>query len=180
MWVLALQQMKDITNHPDIKPNTTMRQVVETVIKPATKGLGISYALVVNQEQPLRAKVMVSVSTLQLIVSFYIQLGYSLTLSIFYCFLNYFITYLQHAWEEPIDELIECLERSGEMGPFWVCAFSIHQNHGNNDKPTIAEQLGPNPEYGPFTTVLRQANIMIAVVTELCDIYTRLWYVQPN
>ena len=87
---------------------------------------------------------------------------------------------LQHAWEEPIWQFIESLETSGAEGPFWVCAFSIFQNHNDNVKPTIAEQLGPNPEYGPFTTVLRQVDLMLAVVTALCDIYTRLWYVQPN
>ena len=63
MWGLTLQQIKYITNHPLIEEYTTMRQVVEIAVKPATSGLGISYALLVNQEQPLRAKVMVSVST---------------------------------------------------------------------------------------------------------------------
>ena len=88
MWGLTLQQIKYITNHPNIEPDTTMREVVEIVIKPATKGLGIGYALLVNQVQPLCAKVMVSVSTLLSIVWFYIQLGHSLTLPIFYCVEN--------------------------------------------------------------------------------------------
>ena len=82
---------------------------------------------------------------------------------------------LQHAWEESIDHFITCLERSGEEGLFWVCAFSIYQNQGEDDKPTIADQLGPDPEFGPFATVLKQADVMIAAVTRLCDIYTQLW-----
>ena len=62
MWGLTLEQIKFICQHPLIKPEATMREVVEVAIKPITKGLGISYALLVNQYRPLRAKVMVSVS----------------------------------------------------------------------------------------------------------------------
>ena len=58
-----------------------------------------------------------------------------------------------------------------------MCAFSIYQSDGEGDSPTIGEQLGSDPEYGPFATVLKGADSMIAVVTEVCDIYTRLWYV---
>ena len=83
----------------------------------------------------------------------------------------------QHAWDEPIGQFCYSLERSGEEGPFWICAFAIYQNHGDDDKPTIFEQLGPDPEYGPFATVLKGADSMVAVVTETCDIYSRLWYV---
>ncbi len=60
---------------------------------------------------------------------------------------------------------------------FWVCAFSIYQSNDEEDGPTISEQLGPDPEFGPFATVLKGADSMVAVVTKICDIYTRLWYV---
>ena len=43
--------------------------------------------------------------------------------------------------------------------------------------PTIAQQLGPDPSHGPFATVLRAADVMPAVITSSCDIYTRLWRV---
>ena len=56
-----------------------------------------------------------------------------------------------------------------------MCAFAIHQS--DDHSPTIEEQLGPDPEYGPFATVLRYADSMVAIVTDVCDIYTRLWYV---
>ena len=69
------------------------------------------------------------------------------------------------------------MENSGEEGPFWVCAFAIYQSDGDGDGPTIAEQLGPKPEYGPFSIVLLVAELMIAIFTETCDIYTRSWYV---
>ena len=100
MWGITLDQIKYICNNPKVHWETTMRDVVEIVIKPATKGLGIGYSLLVNQDKPLRAKVMVSVSTLHLtmhlqsIVSFYhFQQGHFLTLSIFYCLFYVFITY---------------------------------------------------------------------------------------
>ena len=88
-----------------------------------------------------------------------------------------FIIILQHAWDEPIGQFITCLRQSGKKGPFWVCAFSIYQSDGEGDTPTIAQQLGPDPNYGPFATVLKGAESMVAVVTDKCDIYTRLWYV---
>ena len=62
MWGLTLKQIKLIRNHRSIKSDTIMRQVVELAVKSTTKGLGIGYALLVNQDKPLRAKVMVSVS----------------------------------------------------------------------------------------------------------------------
>ena len=77
----------------------------------------------------------------------------------------------QHAWEEYIGTFIECLERSGEEGLFWVCAFSIYQNQDDDDKPIIAKQFGPKPEFGPFATVLRQADLMIAALDAQCDLY---------
>ena len=48
------------------------------------------------------------------------------------------------------------------------------------DGPTIPQQLGEEPFYGPFATVLKGAKYMVAVVTSVCDIYARLWYVQLN
>ena len=92
-------------------------------------------------------------------------------------FLPSFRYQYQHAWDEPIFQFISCLEESGKEGPFWVCAFAIYQNSCDSDKPTIAEQLGPDPEFGPFATVLMDAESMIAVMTTLCEIYTRLWCV---
>lgn len=143
MWGVTLGQMEDILKkHPDITHDTLMRDVVKIVIKPATRGYGIGYGLLVNQNKPLRAKVMVS-----------------------------------HAWDEPFGNFVSCLKRSGHPGPFWVCAFSIYQSEGAGDSPTIAEQIGPDPEYGAFSTVLKGADLMLAVVTEACDTYTRLWCV---
>ena len=64
-----------------------------------------------------------------------------------------------------------------EEGPFWICALSIYQNSDSSNGVTIAEQLGSDPKFGPFATVLRCVELMLAVLTHECDIYTRLWYV---
>ena len=69
------------------------------------------------------------------------------------------------------------MKNSGKDGPFWVCSFSIYQSNGDGEFPTIGQQLGDDPEYGPFATVLKGAESMVAVVTWECDIYGRLWYV---
>merc|ERR1711935_354997 len=41
----------------------------------------------------------------------------------------------------------------------------------------MGQQLGSDPMFGPFATVLRAAMLMLAVLTHQCDIYTRLWCV---
>merc|ERR1711957_1078989 len=55
--------------------------------------------------------------------------------------------------------------------------MAIHQNDDKSKGITIGEQLGSNPETGPFATVLKSVSLMIAVVTHVCDINTRLWCV---
>ena len=84
---------------------------------------------------------------------------------------------IQHAWDQSIKQFVEAIERSKEKGPLWVCAFSIYQNNDPDKGVTIGEQLGPDLEYGPFATVLKEVDLMLAVLTEECHIYTRLWYV---
>merc|ERR1740124_604084 len=89
---------------------------------------------------------------------------------------------VSHAWDEPIKDFVEAIESSGETGPFWICAMAIHQNSETDDdyiaeEITISQQLGPDPETGPFATVLKSVSLMIAVVTHVCDINTRLWCV---
>jgi len=84
---------------------------------------------------------------------------------------------VSHAWDEPIHEFVQTIERSGEQGPFFVCALSIHQNNGECKGVTISQQLGSNPASGPFSVVLEDAVLMLAVVTSMCDIYSRLWCV---
>ena len=83
---------------------------------------------------------------------------------------------VSHAWGENYSQFLSALSESNCDGPFWVCAMAICQN---NDvaEVTIEKQLGPDPQYGPFATVLKQADSMIAIMTQSCDIYTRLWCV---
>ncbi len=80
------------------------------------------------------------------------------------------------AWGEKFEQFISALKNGGTEGPFWICALSIYQNE-DIAEVTIAEQLGPKPETGPFATVLKQVDQMVAIMTQSCDIYTRLWCV---
>ena len=73
---------------------------------------------------------------------------------------------VSHAWDETYHEFFVALKNSGFTGPFWVCALAIYQNDDIEDV-TIAKQLGPDALYGPFATVLRQADCMVAVITAL-------------
>jgi hypothetical protein len=78
-----------------------------------------------------------------------------------------------HAWGERYADFVRALKDSYCEGPFWVCAMSIYQE----DNATIAQQLGPSLEHGPFATVLKQATEMVAVFTPAADIYLRMWCV---
>jgi len=78
-----------------------------------------------------------------------------------------------HAWGESYSDFVKALKDSYCEGPFWVCAMAIYQE----DNETIARQLGPSLEHGPFATVLKQATGMIAVFTPAADIYLRMWCV---
>ncbi len=136
-WGITTAQLATVE---ETVPRTdTMHDVVAAFVKPRTAGTGTGYALLLNQEDPCRAAVMVS-----------------------------------HAWQELYHEFYVALETAGVQGPFWVCAFAIYQNE-DIDRVTISKQLGPDPLYGPFATVLRQADCMIAVVTSQVDIYARMW-----
>jgi len=146
-WGVSLEQIQTLKEHPqynqvdsDGKKNYLMREYVLSTIELLTDGTGMGWALFMNQDKPLQARVMVS-----------------------------------HAWDEPICDFVEAIERSGEEGPFWICALSMYQNNDPSKGVTIAEQLGSDPKFGPFATVLRCVDLMLAVLTHVCDIYTRLW-----
>jgi len=53
----------------------------------------------------------------------------------------------------------------------------MYQNDDESKGVTIKQQLGEHPKYGPFATVLKHVDHMMAVLTNACDIYTRLWCV---
>merc|ERR1740124_1688175 len=147
MCGISLDQLMVLKQHPlyhridkNGRSDYLMRDFV-LILKLITAGTGMGYSLLINKENPLKVKVMVS-----------------------------------HAWDEPIKDFVEAIEMSGETGPFWICAMAINQN-GDGDEITIGEQLGLDPETGPFATVLKSVSLMIAVVTHVCDINTRLWCV---
>ena len=62
MWGITLKQIQDIMEHPLIDYKTLMRDVVRLAIKPITKQARVGYVLLANQDAPLKAKIMVSVS----------------------------------------------------------------------------------------------------------------------
>ena len=64
-----------------------------------------------------------------------------------------------------------------EEDPLWVCAFSIYQSDGKADGPPIAQQLGKKSNSGPFAIVLKGPHLMIAIITDVCNIYTWLWFI---
>lgn len=141
MWGITIEQLIAVKDLDGYNESMLMYEVVEKLIKPQTKGKGIGYSLLLNSENPLRAKLMVS-----------------------------------HAWGERYDHFVRAIKDSNAKGPFWVCAMAIYQNE---DIPsvTISKQLGPSIENGPFATVLKQADGMIAVFTPSVDIYLRMWCV---
>jgi len=71
-WGVSLEQIQKMKEHPYYnrtadgtirgKKNYLMRDYVQSVIEPLTDGTGMGYALLINQENPLKARVMVSVS----------------------------------------------------------------------------------------------------------------------
>ena len=116
-------------------------------------------------------------------------------------------TMVTHAWDESFEGFVKALrdhvDRTGDQGPFWICFCAIYQNE-DGAGPSIAEQLGPSVEGGPFAAVIRslkslpplaappapsdrrsgdsalstpcaEGGIMVAVITATCDIYTRMW-----
>merc|ERR1740124_1820044 len=148
MCGISLEQLMVLKEHPlyhrtgnNGKSDYLMRDFV-SLLKLITAGTGMGYSLLINKNNPLKVKVMVS-----------------------------------HAWDEPIKDFVEAIESSGEIGPFWICAMAIHQNDDGSKGITIGEQLVPDPETGPFATVLKGVSLMIAAATHVCDINTRLWCV---
>ena len=60
MWGITLEQLLAVKELDGYNESMLMYEVVEKLIKPQTKGKGIGYALLLNSDKPLRAKIMVS------------------------------------------------------------------------------------------------------------------------
>jgi hypothetical protein len=60
MWGISLEQLLEVKDLEGYQESMLMYEVVEILIKPQTKGKGIGYALLLNGDQPLRAKCMTS------------------------------------------------------------------------------------------------------------------------
>lgn len=86
---------------------------------------------------------------------------------------------VSHGWMEKYIHFIKALEGAQldeEKTGLWVCSMAIYQCE---DIPelTIERQLGEDVNRGPFATVLKQASIMLALLTPDSNIYTRMWCV---
>lgn len=60
MWGISLEQLEAIKELDGYNTDMKMYDVVEKLIKPITNGCGMGYSLYLNQDEPLRAKQMVS------------------------------------------------------------------------------------------------------------------------
>eukprot|EP00657_Telonema_sp_P-1_P011936 TRINITY_DN7800_c0_g1_i1.p2 TRINITY_DN7800_c0_g1~~TRINITY_DN7800_c0_g1_i1.p2 ORF type:complete len:109 (-),score=34.77 TRINITY_DN7800_c0_g1_i1:123-449(-) len=60
MWGIDLEQLSQVTELEGFDEGMKMYDVVDQLVKPRTKGTGLGYALYLNQQHPLHAKVMVS------------------------------------------------------------------------------------------------------------------------
>jgi hypothetical protein len=58
-WGVTLEQIKEIKEHKRYKKSMSFYDVVKKIIKPQTKGKGVGYALMKNQKNPQKARVMV-------------------------------------------------------------------------------------------------------------------------
>lgn len=59
-WGITLEQLLEIKELQGYNEKMKMYDVVNNLIKPITKGMGMGYALLLNKEKPLRAKQMTS------------------------------------------------------------------------------------------------------------------------
>lgn len=59
-WGITLEQLEHVKNLPGYDSSMSMYEVVQTLIKPLTRGSWMGYALYLNKETPLRAKQMTS------------------------------------------------------------------------------------------------------------------------
>lgn len=83
---------------------------------------------------------------------------------------------VSHAWDEDYEDFLAALKASRIRGPYWVCAMALYQAE-DIETVTIEKQLGPSPSSGPFAAVLRDVEVMVAITTRQCNIYSRMWCV---
>lgn len=60
MWGISMEQLQFVKTDKNFDDKMSMHDVVDTIIKPKTADTGMGYAMLLNQDKPLRAKVMVS------------------------------------------------------------------------------------------------------------------------
>lgn len=155
LWGITLEQLlglrHDVAEHYDSKQEDasckSMRDVVDDVIKPRTRGRGIGYALLLNSERPIQAKYMVSHSWDEGFLDFVDALR------------------------------VGDAEIAGEGLWICAVALFQKEDDDCGPGPTVHEQLGDDVLEGPFVVVVRQASRLLVVQTDRSQVYTRLWCV---
>lgn len=155
MWGISMQQLhalrRDVQAFYEAKgeaaADKSMRDVVEDIIKPTTRDMGVGYALLLNRERPVRAQYMVSHSWNE-------------------CFFEFVDALAVVSASIGEDGLWIC-----------ALSIYQKENDDFGHGPTIAEQLGEDVLEGPFAVVVRAAKRMLVVQTRQAAVYTRLWCV---
>ena len=91
-----------------------------------------------------------------------------------YCCINYDF-FSMHGQNRSGILLRRLKARENKAHSGYVPCASTRMTTNPRVPATIAQQLGTKPEVDPFATVLKSARVMVAVLTFVCDIYSRLW-----
>jgi len=86
--------------------------------------------------------------------------------------------FISHAWLENFDEFVESILTAFSMWTvqpnIWICATALIQS---TDPSVVGLQVGASNDPGnaPFTKALAEAQKVLIVRNNVCDIYDRIW-----
>eukprot|EP00927_Polykrikos_kofoidii_P030243 TRINITY_DN26053_c0_g2_i1.p1 TRINITY_DN26053_c0_g2~~TRINITY_DN26053_c0_g2_i1.p1 ORF type:complete len:398 (-),score=61.24 TRINITY_DN26053_c0_g2_i1:38-1231(-) len=150
-WAITVMQLQQLLHEargrPQWRKGMNMHEFVTTFIKPWTAGGGCSYALLVNRENPLAARIMVS-HTWGADVEQFIQS----------------VTHWCQIHRLPLDT------------PIWICSLALYQC-GDAAGPDIGKQLATNPFGKVIESDEVKHVGMLVSHTLREDLYNRMWCV---
>jgi len=86
--------------------------------------------------------------------------------------------FVSHAWLENFDMFVDAVNSAFQNWTgkpnIWVCATALIQS---TDPSVVALQVGTgdDPSEAPFTKALCQADKLLVVRNDVCDLYDRIW-----
>lgn len=166
MWGISLEQLEAIKELDGYNTDMKMYDVVESIIKPITNGCGMGYSLYLNQDEPLRAKQMVSHAWGENYADFVQALKDSRAEGPFW-------VCAMAIYQENNETIAKQLGPDVMHGPFVSLSTNIFIYMYSFKMKTESNQYQPRIK----ATVLRQATDMIAIFTPAADIYLRMWCV---